>query len=247
MFKRMFLISFMVIVIGGLMALPAAAQNDDDSNRNNGTITVTGQGSAVGLPDTAYVEMGAESRNSSIRAAFAESNETVQAIIAALEELGIAREDIRTTGLNIYRDYYGSSPMSMSMDDENNDMYIVNNNVRVVVRDTDLIADVINVAVDAGANQIYGLSFGISDTAELESEARADAIADARVRANELADLTGLTLGSVVRVVEFGGGHFHPMLQGGNMMADGMGSGAIVEPGTMTVGISVEVTFNTSG
>src|SRR5690606_27828043 len=100
----------------------------------------------------------------------------------------------------------------------------------------------------AGVNQLYGLQFGIDNRDELESSARSSAFDDARARAEELASLAGLTLGSVVRVSEYSGNAspFDVM----NLADSGMGrggGGAVVEPGNLSVSVTIEVTFATGG
>jgi uncharacterized protein YggE len=222
---------FAVIIAVLAVALPTMAQD----NTQSGTITVTGTGTAYGTPDTATIELGTESRNDSVREAFTEANATIDTIITALVELGIAREDISTTGLNIYRDYYGVESGSGG--------YIVSNTVRVNVRDVALVAEVINSAVENGANQLYGLTFSISDVVALNSSARAEAMADARARAEELASLAGLTLGSVVNIVEQGNYYGSPML-GRGAAGDSIEQSAIIEPGMSNISLSLQVTFS---
>lgn len=229
---RRYTVLVAVIITVLAVALPVMAQ---DSNGQTGTITVVGTGTAYGTPDTATIELGTESRSDSVRDAFTEANATIDQIITALVELGIAREDISTTGLNIHRDYYGIESGTGG--------YIVSNTVRINVRDVTLVAEVINSAVENGANQLYGLNFSISDVAALTSSARSDAMADARARAEELASLAGLTLGSVTRIVEQNNYYGTPMLARGNASVD-MEQSAIVEPGMSNISLSLEVTFS---
>ena len=85
--------------------------------------------------------------------------------------------------------------------------YQVSNNVTVLVRDLDTIDDVIDDAVAAGGNNIRfnGLSFSLEDTADLEVEARADAVAELQEKAAELASLAGVELGDLIYLTESGG------------------------------------------
>lgn len=226
---RRYTVVVAVIITVLALALPTMAQETQ-----NGKITVVGTGTAYGTPDTATIELGTESRSDSVRDAFTDANATIDTIITALVELGVAREDISTTGLNIHRDYYGSEMASGG--------YVVSNTVRVNVRDIALVADVINVAVENGANQLYGLTFSISEVAELTSSARTDAFADARARAEELASLAGLTLGPVVSIVEQN--NYYGPVMGRGAAADTFEQSAIVEPGMSNISLSLEVTFS---
>lgn len=236
-------LTLVVIAMVALVALPAGAQ-DNPSNADGypmNTITVIGNGSAAGAPDIATVEIGVETRNEDVSLAFSENSTTVDAVIAALVEAGVAREDIRTSGLNIYLERY---PMGMPEGPEDYaSTYIVNNMVRVVVRDTGAVGDVLSAAVEAGANNIYGLTFGIEDQAALESEARVEAMANAETRAAELAQIAGVELGEVVVISESWGssGPFDVM----NLAQAGYGggAGAPIEPGQLSVVVQIQVTY----
>jgi len=243
--KRTLFILTLVLGLLGLMAFPAAAQEEEDF----GTITVVGSGSVAGSPDIAYVEIGIEALNTDLNTAFTDANTRIDDIISALEGVGIPREDIRTTGLNIYQDRYGNpnpGPADSSTG-EPSPTYVVSNVVRVTVRDTSIVADVIDAAVSAGANQLYGLTFGIEDRDALESDARADAFADAQAKAEELAALAGVELGSVIRISEggsSGGGNFEMARASADSFG---GGGAVVEPGQLNVNASLQVTFRING
>jgi hypothetical protein len=223
-----------------LTALPASAQEDDDES----TITVSGSGSASGAPDVASIEIGVQARNTDVLAAFEEANSTIDAVIEAIVESGVAREDIRTVGLNINQEFNGGPPMPGAPGDQTTPepVFVVNNRVMVTIRDTDNIANVINASVGAGANSIFGLNFGIQDRDALVSDARANAMEDARSTAQELADLAGVELGSVVRIRETGGGMIPPRAAF-DQAGLGGGGGAVIEQGQLSVQVQVEVTY----
>jgi len=237
-------LTLVVIAVVALVALPSGAQD----NANNAdrfpvdTITVNGSGSAAGAPDIATVEIGVETRNDDVSAAFSENSVTIDAVIAALVEAGVAREDIRTSGLSVYQERY---PMGMGAPEGPQDFsstYVVNNLVRVVVRDTGAIGEVLSAAVDAGANNVYGLNFGIEDQTALESEARVEALANAQARASELAQIAGVELGDVLVISENASGSGPFDLR--NMAQTGLGGGgAPIEPGQLSVVVDLQVTY----
>ena len=226
--------SLIILIFIFAMVAPAYAQSPAQPD----TITVTGSGTAFGSPEIATVQIGVETFDTSITNAFAGNNETINAVINALIEQGIAREDIRTSNLGIYQD------RSMMMPGQEGQVsYIVSNQVNVTVRDISNIANVIDTAVSNGANSIYGLDFRFSNPMALESTARSNAVEDARARAGELAALIGGELDEVVSVVEVTGGY--SPFDGGRVMQEGIGgSGAVVEPGQLSVAIQVQVTFS---
>jgi uncharacterized protein len=230
-----------VLSLAALMLIaaivPAAAQ-DVTANYPVNTITVTGTGSAAGAPDVAYLQLGVDTIDPDLKTAFTTTNDNINAVIEALVGAGIDRADIRTVGFNIYQD---RQPMGAD-GTEFSIRYSVSNLLRVTVRDIATVADVINVGIESGANALYGLEFSINDRAALESEARASAMDDAKARAAELAQLAGVELGNIVIVSETTGGGF-PQFDLANGRA---GGGAAIEPGQLSVNISLNVTFQIS-
>lgn len=222
-------VSIVVFVL--VAALPAMAQ---DSPR---TIEVTGVGMAFGTPDTATVEVGVDIRDADFGTAFESTNEVMAEVLEKIMELGIAAEDIQTTSINVWfeddRDPQSGMPTGERI-------YHVTQSMRIVVRDIDLISDVISTAVDNGANQIFGLNFSFSDTEALQTEAREVAVENARAKAQHLADLMGVEIGEVVSIVEIGGNNNVPF---GGRGAFDMVESAVVSPGQLSVSASVQLTF----
>ncbi|MCA9915717.1 MAG: SIMPL domain-containing protein [Anaerolineae bacterium] len=241
--KKLSITFIMIASLLVLAVMPTMAQQPTTPN----TITVTGIGSASGAPDIANLEIGVETTNADLAVAYDQTNERIDTVINALVEAGVAREDIRTVGLNVYQDRYGGPNPQISEDGNPTPMYFVSNNIRVTVRDIANVPTVLNAAIDAGANNIYGLNFGIEDTDALASEARAAALADARQKAQELAGLAEVQLGSIVNIVETSGG-FDPYNQFAMESAGlGGGGGATVEPGQLSVNVQLQVTFSIGG
>jgi hypothetical protein len=224
----------LVVVMGVLFALPTAAQDAPAD-----TVTVNASAFASGTPTQANIELGVEIFGESVKDSFAQSNETVRAIYDALIGLGIAETDIQTANLSVY------SNIQYSPEGMERKGYQVNNTVRVLIRDIAKVDGVIDAAIAAGATSMYGLSFSITDTASLETEARAAAFAVAQTRATELAALSGATLGEVVSIREdFGGSPvfaFNGRAQGG-----GGSDSAFVATGQTDVTVGLTVTFKLS-
>lgn len=218
-----------------LLAFPTMAQE------NTRTVTVTGTGIVYGAPDNANVEVGVDIADADFGEAFSQANSVINDVLEAIEALGIAPEDIQTTSINVWweDEYDRQSGMPTGVI-----KYHVSQSMRILVRDITQIDDVITTAVDNGANQIYGLYFGLSNTDELESEARAKAVENARAKAQELAELMDVELGEVVSILEYGQGM--PIPFGGR----GGGGGGFdtaqalsVSPGQLSVTTGVEITF----
>jgi uncharacterized protein YggE len=123
----------------------------------------------------------------------------------------------------------------------NQEGYRVSNMLRVTVRDVERAGDVLDAVVEAGANQVWGVTFTVSDESAWQGQARQEAMADARVRAGELAELAGLELGEVLSVSEvIGGMGYRPT----TIVSEyGMGGGGGLAPGELQMGTQVQVIF----
>ncbi len=205
----------------------------------NGGITVNGVGTAYGAPDTAVLDLGVSLYHSDVAEGMAQVDQRMQAIREALIAAGVDESDIRTTGLSVWRE--------QQYDQQGNPTtarYNVWHNYNVTVRDPEQVGEVINAAVSAGANNVGGVSFTIADPSPLEREAREQAVADARERAQHLAQLMGVTLGEPVSIVEgFQGGV--PMVR--NAAYDMGAGGGGVATGQLAVSVNVTVTFALGG
>jgi uncharacterized protein YggE len=120
--------------------------------------------------------------------------------------------------------------------------YNATNNVEVTIRNLDTAGKVLSAATSAGANQLYGLRFEIEDPSPLQAEARQKAVADARSRAERLAQLAGVKLGPAVSISEAdgGGGGPVPMFA----MAKMADASAPVERGELTVTSNVQIVYS---
>jgi uncharacterized protein YggE len=122
-------------------------------------------------------------------------------------------------------------------------VFNASNTVHVTVRDLSRLGEVLSRAVDAGANRAWGISFEIDDDAPLVEKARAEAVADARAQAAELAKHAGVRLGSVVSIVDGAGGGSGPMppMAGGFAMMEM--KAVPTESGQLAVQHHVQVVF----
>ena len=114
------------------------------------------------------------------------------AVITRLKELGIDEKDIQTSSYNVWRD-------------EKRLTFVVSNSVRVTIRDVEASGSLPEAAVDAGANEVRGIWFGVEERGALEEQAWARAMAAARGRAEQLAHLGGVQLRPPVYISENSG------------------------------------------
>lgn len=206
---------------------------------SNSGISVTGYGEATGSPDIAFVQLGINVSGADVGEAIAESNRVMEAITSALGDAGVDAKDIQTTNFNVWPEERFNPQTGESTGDR---IFRVENTVRVTVRQVDSVGEVIDAGLSAGANQVYGLSFGIEDTAALEDEARLDAVADARARAEQLAAALGVELGEPIAISEGFGGQAYPVIE--RAAADGMGGGVPpISEGELTVSKQIAIVY----
>lgn len=118
--------------------------------------------------------------------------------------------------------------------------YNASNSVEVTIRNLDAAGKVLSAATSAGANQLYGIRFELEDARALEAEARQEAVADARARAEKLAQLAGVKLGPAVSILELESGGSAPV----PMMAMAkMADSAPIERGELTISRTVQIVY----
>ena len=196
-------------------------------------ITVVGTGTATAKPDTAEWSFGVQTSADTAEAALAANSEAMEKVVAALKGAGVAEDDLQTEQVSVYP---RTSDDGISIVG-----YDASNTVRATIRDLDDAGSVVDQAVAAGANQVYGPSLTLSDAEAQYAAAMEAAFDDARARAEAIAEKAGLTLGAPVAIVESGGGGAIPYYERG--AADAAAAEVAVEPGTQDVGATLTVTF----
>lgn len=240
--------SAVLLVLVGALALGRAefappvaqAQTGTESLR---TITVVGEGTVRIKPDMAQANIGVEVMESSVQGASSSATATMESVLATLQQQGIEEKDIQTSGYSIWVDRpYG--PEGLPSDAP---LYRVNNNVTVTIRDLDKVGSVLDAAIAAGANNIYGVTFGLDDHSQIESEAREKAVANAQANAQELAALNNLQMGDVLSVSEVVGtaAGFYPGSFRQESAAYGMGGGGAgpISPGELTFTMQLQIVY----
>jgi hypothetical protein len=123
-------------------------------------------------------------------------------------------------------------------------LYRVSNTVDVTLHDMSKIGPVLDTAVAAGANNIWGINFGFDKTDAVEAQAREKAVADARSRAQTLAKLQGLSLGPVVSVSEIVGARSGPPMPMPMSFKSSMADGIPVSSGELSYSTEIEVVYS---
>jgi uncharacterized protein len=226
-----------VVVLAGCAAPAAPVQPAPNSPSH--TISVTGNGLASGAPDIAVAQIGVQSRNPDPAAALNDANAKMTAVMAALKELGVAEKDVQTSDFSVFAQQdidpqTGQAKGTLT--------YVVDNTVSITMRDLSKVGQVLGQVVAAGANNIYGVSYTVSDQTKLETEARDKAMADARARAEQLAKAAGVTLDQPMTISEYTNGP-QPMLNASLAQGAATAKSVPVSSGQIQVSLQINITY----
>jgi uncharacterized protein len=204
-------------------------------------VTVGGEASATLAPDLAQATGGVTTEGKTVREASDANAQAMHAMVAALKEAGVAEKDIQTAQFNIAPAY--AQPRQGRNDEPRITGYRVSNQVRFSIREIGRVADVLDRAVAAGATDFHGVTFTVADPSKARDQARADAMADARRRAEIYARALGAQVGRAVAIDE-GNGAVPSLMQPG--MPQRAAAAAAPPPialGELTLRVSVTVSF----
>lgn len=217
----------------------ASAQNNPGSNQPTqtnklSTIVVTGVGTASMEPNLAKVELGVLTQASKASDALQRNAEKMNAVIDALEAIGMSRGDMETSYFSLYPVYsdYGEPSTIVG--------YRVSNRIAVSTTDLSKVGEVIDTGVEAGANQVSNvqLTFTEGSTKELGEQARQKAVEDANAKATTIANSLKIEIIGVAHVSE-ATISYSPYWMDYRELA----SGTPIIPGEATVTVSIEVTY----
>lgn len=167
------------------------------SQQNTG-IWVTGEGKVSVVPDVAILSLGVEAQAETVAEAQLQAAEAMEAMMSVLDEQGIAKKDIKTQYFSIYpvRRWENNKEILLG--------YRVSNMVTVKIREVDDTGAIIDAVAEAGGDytRINSISFTVDDPTAYYEEVREEAVADAKAKAKQLADLAGVDLGKPTFISE---------------------------------------------
>ncbi len=214
-----------------LFAGPAPAQTVPPP-----AISVTGEANVSVPPDLALVDGGVTSEAKTAREASDANNNAMGKVLQALKSAGIDQKDVQTSRLSLQPQYAPNRTGPSAVTG-----YRASNRVTIKVRDVSKAASVVDTLVGAGANEIGGINFMVSQASKWLDEARDKAVADARRKAEIYAKAAGVTLGAPLSISEEGNA---PPMPYRNKMSAGMAaSSAPVAQGEETLSVTVSVSW----
>jgi uncharacterized protein YggE len=215
-----------------LLATPALAQTAPPA-----AISVTGEASVSVPPDLAQIDGGVSTDARTAREASDANNAAMGKVLLALKGAGIDEKDYQTSRLSLQPQFATSSKASERAPGIVS--FRASNRVTVKIRDVTKVANVIDVLVAAGANEIGGINFTVTQASKHLDEAREQAIADARRKAQIYAKAAGVTLGEPIAISEEGAPT--PMFR--SKVAGGMAASTPVAQGEETLSVTVSVSW----
>ena len=205
-------------------------------------ITVSGTGETQISADTAIVSLGVNARDKDVLAAQQKANAIIASIREAMTSLGIPEDCVNTDYMNIYAIY------DYQDDQEEVTAYNAGSTLAIKVTSMDAVGEVIDSAFAAGANTLNGISFSASDTDAAKAESLKKAVADAKAKAEILAEASGLKINRIDLITE--GGTFSYDNTVSNFSARGLAEekemdagSTVVRAAKLIVSASVTVTF----
>ena len=176
----------------GLLAAPALAEEAPPP-----AISVTGEASVSVPPDLAQIDAGVSTEAKTAREASEANNAAMGKVLLALKGAGIEEKDFQTSRMSLQPQYAPnrSGPNAVTG-------YRATNRVTIKLHDVTKVASTIDLVTGAGANELGGISFMVSAASKLLDEAREQAVADARRKAEIYARAAGVTLGAPVSISE---------------------------------------------
>jgi hypothetical protein len=195
-------------------------------------VTVTGEATVAVAPDTAVIRIGVGSQEKSAREASDANARQMTAVLAAIKDSGIGERDIQTSRLSLQPQYDPNKSGTARLTG-----FQATNQVTVKIRDIDKLAIVLDRAIASGANEMSGIEFMVSEQSKMLDQARDEAIADARRKAELYAKAAGAKLGKVVSISEEGGAPQPRPMQA-------LRAGAVpISPGEQTLRAIVSVSY----
>ena len=231
-------VAFAALVIAGAIGLAGCetkvvtAPADQPAN----TVTASGTGKVTAAPDLAIMTFGATARSENAKTALNQASKTAEAITSALKKAGIESDDIQTQNVSVYprQEDGNGKPVIVG--------YQANVSVTAKVRDIGKLGDIISGVADAGADTISGPSFTLEEDSPVRDEAMADAVQNARTRAEAMAKAAGKSIGDVLSMSSAAVNVPIPPFGAAERAAADAVS-VPIEPGTLEITADVTVVF----
>ena len=226
----------LVKILGAVLALSLCTSCTINKTVEKRTITVSGTGSVKVTPDTACVDFEVNTSSWIAKQAVADNATIMNRVIEAIKTVGISEENIKTQDYSIGQEHSWQNGKKI------NGKYVVSNSISITVTNTDLLGQLIDDAVKAGANGVKSLTFKLADNSSALRQARTAAVKQAQDTAALLAGASGCKLGQAIKIVESNARN--PEMAMYNMIADEAAKTVTsIQTGKLDICASVTITF----
>jgi uncharacterized protein YggE len=224
--------------------------------------TTDGEGEAQAIPTEAQLQLGITRKGKTVDEVKNAANQIINTLTKELKDAGIAEKQIKTTNYSLYPEYdtirplvapllapatdsSSRSPLAV-VPDQNVTGYTVSINMQVTADSIEKANKAMDLATKAGANQIGGVQFVLSDETKdkLRSEARTEAIAKAKQKAKDISRAAGIRLGRITNIYESNSDQPQPMMYSQKSIESGAGDTEL-NPGQTSIKITVTLTYET--
>jgi uncharacterized protein YggE len=210
------------------------------SSQNTG-IWVTGEGKVNVVPDVAILSLGVEAQADSVEKAQSDATYAMNNVKGELDTRGIDAKDIKTQ-------YYSIYPVRNYAPDKGSEElagYRVTNMLTVKVRKVEETGAIIDAVAKAGGNfiRIDSISFTVDDPVPYQKQAREKALADAKDKAKQIADKSGLRLGDPTYINETSNAYPYTAPVPYEAAVSMAAGGTSISPGETTVTVMVQVAY----
>jgi len=234
---RLFLIAFALALATFSPALALETRLIDINTDR--WVEVSGEGSVSAAPDFARVTLGVTTTAKDAREAMAANAKSANALVALIKSEGVSPADIQTSDVSISPMFSNQPPAQASAPTIIG--YSVSDNVTVTVRDISRLGALLDKAVGAGANAIYGIGYGENDPSALLDKARPLAVADARRKAEIYAGAGGAKIGRLMELTEEPGAR--PVAFAARAYAPGAAAPTPIEAGQDKLTVTIMARF----
>ncbi|MBX6328016.1 MAG: SIMPL domain-containing protein [Pseudolabrys sp.] len=195
-------------------------------------ITVGGEATVAVVPDVAVIRIGVTSQGKTAHEASEANAKQIVAVLGAIRQSGIDERDVQTSRLSLQPQYDPNKGGTARLTG-----FLVTNQLTVKIRDIGALPDILDRAIAAGANEMSGIEFMVSQQSRLLDQARGEAIADARRKAELYAQAAGAKLGHVLQIIDESASSPVPLKQA-------FRAGAVpVAPGEQVLRVAVTVSY----
>lgn len=225
-------------VVGLCLAVMLSACSTTAGGAPQRTVSVTGTGTARLTPDIVIVTLGVQTQDPQVARAVQDNNTRASRVTEAVRAAGVAAADIQTSDFSVWS--------QQNYDPQGNPTgeitYNASNTLTLTLRDVSKLGDLLQSALESGANTVQNVAYSVADPSEALDKARLEAIQDAHDQAAQLADAAGAQLGPAFDLNEYSPAPIMPFAAA-SFGKGGGGGGVPASPGTLEYQVQIYIVY----